>query len=379
MKATKNPASCHAIPLLLTWLLVSVLSACGADPVAGDFKAPVLGTVRVEAEAFRARISCPVSGPLGGVSRCGFRLEGSLQKEIPATIEDGKLQADVKGLAADSEYRVEAFLTNGDEVITAERISFRTDDGPETVDIPDPVFRRYILANFDTNEDDVLTLPEAQYIRRIEVCTDSIITLAGIEKMAQLQELIAQGNWSHGCIYQVDLSGNPILRCCLLDDNQLRTVDLSANPMLEEFGIGGNPLTSIDFSHNPRIWSIGMNNVPLDYLPDMTFLDLESLHFDHVARYIPEDYFRNFPNMGGCNIGFFQGSHIDFSQCTQLNSVWCYDSPNLEELDLTASNCTEHDWISAQSCPKLRYIYLRKGHTINHLEKDPHTEIIYVD
>lgn len=170
------------------------------------------------------------------------------------------------------------------------------------------------MANFDTNEDEVLTLPEAQHIRRIEVCTDSIITLAGIEKMAQLQELIAQGNWSHGCIYQVDLSGNPILRCCHLDDNQLRTVDLSANPMLEEFTIGGNPLTS-----------------------------------------------------------------IDFSQCTQLNSVWCYDSPNLEELDLTASNCTEHDWICAQSCPKLRYIYLRKGHTINHLEKDPHTEIIYID
>ena len=111
----------------------------------------------------------------------------------------------------------------------------------------------------------------------------------------------------------------------------------------------------------------------------MTFLDLESLHFDHVARFIPEDFFRNFPKMGGCNIGSFQGSHIDFSQCTQLNSVWCYDSPNLEELDLTASNCTEHDWICAQSCPKLRYIYLRKGHTINHLEKDPHTEIIYID
>ena len=151
------------------------------------------------------------------------------------------------------------------------------------------MFRRYILANYDTNADEVLTVLEALTVSRIEVCTDSISSLKGIEKMERLQELIATGNWSHGWLYEIDLSGNPALRCCLLDDNQLRTVDLSANPMLEEFSIGGNPLISIDFSHNPRLWSIGMNNVPLDYLPDMTFLHLESLHFDHVARFIPED------------------------------------------------------------------------------------------
>ena len=359
-------------------LILVLLAACGTDPVAGDFKAPVLGTVRVEAEAFRARISCPVSGPLGGVSRCGFRLEGSLQKEIPATIEDGKLLAEVKGLAADSEYRVEAYLTNGEAVLTAEAVSFRTDAGPETVDIPDPVFRRYILANYDTNADEVLTVLEALTVSRIEVCTDSISSLRGIEKMERLQELIAQGNWSHGWLHEIDLSGNPLLRCCKLDDNQLHTVDLSANPLLEEFTIGDNPLLSIDFSHNPRLWSIGMNNVPLDYLPDMTFLPLESLHFDHVARFIPEDYFRHFPKMGGCNIGLYEGRHIDFSQCTQLNSVWCYGSPNLEELDLTASTCTVFDWIQAGDCPRLRHIYLRKGSTVNHLWKDDHTEIVYV-
>ena len=360
-------------------LVLVLLYACTPDPAAGDFAAPKLGAVTVETEAFRVWISCPVSGSLSGISHCGFRLDGSVQKEVPATISGGKLLAEVKGLAADSEYRVEAYLTNGEAVLTAEAVSFRTDAGPETVDIPDPVFRRYILANYDTNADEVLTVLEALTVSRIEVCTDSISSLRGIEKMERLQELIAQGNWSHGWLHEIDLSGNPLLRCCKLDDNQLHTVDLSANPLLEEFGIGGNPLLSIDFSHNPRLWSIGMNNVPLDYLPDMTFLPLESLHFDHVARFIPEDYFRHFPKMGGCNIGLYEGRHIDFSQCTQLNSVWCYGSPNLEELDLTASTCTVFDWIQAGDCPRLRHIYLRKGSTVNHLWKDDHTEIVYVE
>lgn len=364
--------------ILFVVLFLELLAACTHDPVAGDFQAPKLGAVTVEAEAFRAWISCPVSGNLAGVSACGLRFGDAMLREVPATWENGSLKAEIKGLRSNTDYHAEFFLTNGAETLTSEA-SFRTLDGPEIVEIPDPVFRRYILANYDTNADEVLTVQEALTVSRIEVCTDSISSLNGIEKMERLQELIAKGNWSHGLLYEIDLSGNPDLRCCFLDDNQLRTVDLSANPMLEEFGIGGNPLLSIDFSHNLRLWSIGMNNVPLDYLPDMTFLHLESLHFDHVARFIPEDYFRNFPKMGGCNIGLYEGRHIDFSQCTQLNSVWCYDSPNLEELDLTASTCTEHDWICAQSCPNLRYIYLRKGHTINHLEKDPHTKLIYVD
>ena len=365
-------------PLLFVVVFLEILSACTPDPKAGDFAAPKLGAVTVEVEAFRARISCPVSGSLAGATACGLRFGDAMLREVPATWENGSLKAEIKGLRSNTDYRAEFFLTNGAETLTSDA-SFHTLDGPETVEIPDPVFRRYILANYDTNADEVLTVLEALTVSRIEVCTDSISSLKGIEKMERLQELIATGNWSHGWLYEIDLSGNPALRCCLLDDNQLRTVDLSANPMLEEFSIGGNPLISIDFSHNPRLWSIGMNNVPLDYLPDMTFLPLESLHFDHVARFIPEDYFRHFPKMGGCNIGLYEGQHIDFSQCIQLNSVWCYGSPNLEELDLTASTCTEHDWICTQSCPNLRCIYLRKGHTINHLEKDPHTKLLYVD
>ena len=56
--------------ILFSLLLVlsSVLAGCGEDPAASDFAAPQLGAVTVEAEAFRVRIACPVSGNLDGVS-----------------------------------------------------------------------------------------------------------------------------------------------------------------------------------------------------------------------------------------------------------------------------------------------------------------------
>ncbi len=52
-------------------LLLELLAACTPDPKAGDFAAPKLGAVTVEAEAFRAWVSCPVSGSLAGALPLG--------------------------------------------------------------------------------------------------------------------------------------------------------------------------------------------------------------------------------------------------------------------------------------------------------------------
>ena len=358
-------------------LILVLLAACGTDPVAGDFKAPVLGTVRVEAEAFRARISCPVSGPLGGVSRCGFRLEGSLQKEIPATIEDGKLQADVKGLAADSEYRVEAFLTNGDEVITAERISFRTDDGPETVDIPDPVFRRYILANFDTNEDEVLTVPEALAIEGFSVSTDSIYSLSGIEKMKNLRDFGAEADYDKGKLSAIDLSGCPQLEGITLNGNALTALDVSKLKRLKTLLVSGNPLLSIDLSQNRKLEVLHLNSTRLVEIPDLTNLPLKVLAIAGVAALIDADYLRNFPELESVWVTDYPGTHIDLSCNTRLNSVQFDNNRYLEELDLTAVFFLQR--LDVRECPQLRRVLLRKGTTVELLQKDPHTEIVYVD
>ena len=82
---------------------ILLLAGCGTDPLAQDFAAPKLGTLKVEAEAFRARISCPVSGNLSGISGFGFRFGAGSLKEIPAKLEGGLLKAEVKALCADTD------------------------------------------------------------------------------------------------------------------------------------------------------------------------------------------------------------------------------------------------------------------------------------
>ena len=370
------------------FIIISILLAgCGTDPSASDFTAPKLGTVTIEAEAFRVRMSCPVNGSVAGVTTYGFRFgeagagiagnPGALWV-LPATLEDGWLKAEVKALRSDTDYHVEAFVGNGTETLTTQTVAFRTEAGPEIVDIPDPVFRRYLLANFDENGDEVLTVPEALSIHEIMVCTDSITSLKGIEKMSHLIRLEALGSDGYrGKLTQIDLSGNPLLECLNVNDNFISNLDLSAVTYLKEVCFATNPLSSIDFSANPLIIRIYMNNIPLETLPDMMSLPLESLHFDHVARLIPEDYFRNFPGLHDLNMSFYEGRRINLSCNTRLDALWAYCCPNLEEIDLTATALLKRLYVG--ECPKLRRVLVRAGTEFEELEKDGHTEIIYVE
>ena len=366
--------------LSIATAVVLSLSACTSDPVAGDFKAPELGEATVEAEAFRVMIRCPVRGGTDGISDFGVRLMSETAlKTLSATLESGTLQAEAKALEADTEYRAEIFIGNGAKEITR-AVSFRTEAGPQTVEIPDPVFRSYIMDHFDLNGDEVLTVVEAQDIREIEVCTDSIYSLCGIEKMGQLVRLVADGShWGNGHLWEVDLSGNPKLEYCHLESNRLSTVDLSCNPQLWNFSACVNPLDSIDFSHNPKLTEIGLNGTGMDHLPDMTFLPLRSLHMSELARFMPGDYLRQFPKLYSFNVGGFQGTALDLSGNPEIISIWCENAPNLEVLDFTAFTGPVLEHLHVENCPKLNKVVLRKGTTIQNIDKADHTEIVYTE
>lgn len=374
----KNNLSLFFLAIALT----AALSSCDQNPSASEFVAPELGAVTVEAEAFRAKIACLVSGSMNGVTAYGvqFGKAGTTPSELGTSMENGRLCAEIKALSSDTDYCVEVWMTNGAEMLSSGTVTFRTKKGDAVVEIPDPVFRRYLLENFDLNGDDVLTEPEALQITKIEVCTDSIYSLKGIEKMHYLRHLSADGTqWGKGVLHDVDLSGNPMLEYCSLESNRLHTVDLSGNPDLNSLSVDFNPLDSIDFSHNPNLTHIGINCTNLRYIPEMTFLHIGSLHMAEVARAMPEDFLRNFPDLFSFNIACFQGKTLDLSQNHFLHSVWCENSPYIEEIDMTATNYTELGTLMFQNDPNLRRILLRAGTTFEVLQKDDHTEIVYIN
>ena len=453
-------------PRLLLFLFL--LAACTPDPTAGDFAAPRLGKVTVEAETFQARISCPVSGNLSGISDYGIRFEDPdaivTSQSVSATLADSVLRAEVKALSPGTTYHAEIYLTNGAAEIT-QTFTFRTEAGTETVNIPDPVFRRYILANYDYNRDGEISRAEASAVERIDIESDEIATLKGLEYFTnlrylkcvgthispeheaygsgilsyldvthcpELEELIVYQNQitaidvSHcpklrnlhparNFLTELDLSNNPLLthlapdfnllteidvsHCPLLDrldvsnnelteidvsaltalhdllvrGNQLTNLDVSNNTALKELQCSENNLTEIDLTNNRHIIILFLQDNPLS-LPDLSGLDLESLHISELTHDLPADYFRQFPNLISVNFSGYRGAVLDLSQNTKLQDVWAWNINNMPSLNLSASSDLRNLYCSGE---QLQYVYVQNGVTFDHLEKDQHTQIIY--
>mgnify|MGYP002868967887 FL=1 len=72
-------------------------------------------------------------------------------------------------------------------------------------------------------------------------------------------------------------------------------------------------------------------------------------------------------------MGFYEGQTVDFSVNTQLEDLWAYGCPHLEELDLTATARLKKLYLG--ECPKLKHVLVRAGTVFEELEKDAHTEI----
>ena len=110
---------------------------------------------------------------------------------------------------------------------------------------PNPIFRKCVQENFDTNKDGVLSRSEADavkwiYVKKYDYALDSekelhyltrsenIYSLKGIEYFSELTELYCSGN-------------------------QLTTLDVSKNTKLEKLDCWGNQLTTLDLSKNTKL------------------------------------------------------------------------------------------------------------------------------
>lgn len=159
------------------------------------------------------------------------------------------------------------------------------------VQIPDAIFRTYILENFDVNKDGEISSEEADAIIKIECYTRGISSLEGIEFFPNLEEL----HCSNNKLTKLDISNNTKLKILrpfrnnissldlskaldlihlecfelpleVLDLSKntelefldcfrcgLTKLDLSNNTKLAKLFTGGNPLGSLDISNNPEL------------------------------------------------------------------------------------------------------------------------------
>jgi Leucine-rich repeat (LRR) protein len=117
------------------------------------------------------------------------------------------------------------------------------------IDIPDANFKAYLVANFDKNKDDEISISEAAVVTVISCDSKNISSLKGIEYFTALTKLYCSANQ----LTSLDLSKNTALTELSCYSNQLTSLDLSKNTALTYLSCSSNRLDSLDVIKNTAL------------------------------------------------------------------------------------------------------------------------------
>lgn len=222
--------------------------------------------------------------------------------------------------------------------------------------IPDSTFRAWLLWNYDSDKDGHLADTETESITKIELSTDNISTLEGIQGFPNLNYLHAQGTRKDEKIYgkltQVDLTGNPKLQHIHLIHNHISEVVLGDQPDLDYMCLDYNEVKTIDVKSYKKLTLLQVSYNKLTKI-DVSGLDeLDEFHCDDNPI-----------------------ETITLSNA-KLRSFRC-SGTLIKELDL--SKCLKMNDIDCAGCPNLTKIKLAKGQVIGNIRKDDDVKIEYYE
>ena len=308
---------------------------------------------------------------------------------VPAVLDGNLFTITLDGLEGATEYAFRAYIDNGKELrVFSDTKTFTTlapppvIDDPETpdepsgpddpgtarpadpqepaettfVEIADENFRAWILWRFDTNQDGKVSAAEAAAIREIELNTDAVRSLSGIEHFPNLSRLHAEGtrkgDTGLGTLESVDPSGNPQLVQLYIPHNRVKTLDLSSTSHLDYLEVYMNEIEVLDVSMLKEVTLMNVGRNPLKRL-DVRGLDaLDELHCDGapITELALDNKVLRYIDCSGTDI-----SQLDLSRCPKINTV----------------DCT--------GCTKLTTIWLAKGQVLGSLRKEDTAKIQYYD
>lgn len=323
---------------VLTAVMFAILLAVSCnEPSPDKFPAPEFGPVSVSLNGLAGTVQCQVINEADGFNY-GFilREDGFSQaREILAKPSGGAIKAALEGLVPATDYAVRAFATNGINEVLSEEKHFSTEKS--IVTMPDPVFEKLILRDYDNNGDGLLSLEEAERINSLNFCTDSISCIEGIECFSNLQALSCHGsNIEHrtGRLTRIDLRQNNHLRHVETNGNNLKEILLPEGYSdIEEFRCFFNRLESLDLSRCPKLkllhcWENNLTTLDLSANQFLTDLRCAQNNFSEGLDVSSNKELRYFY----CNDANLQA--IDVSNNIELLEFGCYNN-YLKEIDVS--------------------------------------------
>lgn len=267
-----------------------------------------------------------------------------------------------------------------------------TIEASSDVSLPDPAFREFILANYDSDGNGKLSQAEAKAITSLDVANKGITTLEGVRAMTNLRTLVCDNNLIEGelnlsglknltdltCGYNrysklnlagcsglvnlrandnytssagvntfymtaIDLTGCSAVKYINLQDNTLSAINLSDCAALEDLHLEINNIKSIDLTHCQKlIWAHIRNN------------NLGGGSVD----------FTKCPNIQGIFASDMQLGAINIAGCSKLKEISVQNN-RLQKLDLAGCNAIERleclgnsiDALNVTACANLKTLW----------------------
>lgn len=219
-------------------------------------------------------------------------------------------------------------------------LSCRNEKADKKVTFEDNRFKAYILATYDKDNDGEISYEEAEEIRRIVVCTDTIASLAGIECMPNLEYLSCNGTRDNGNdgfivngrLEKLDVTKNTRLTCLNCSNNKLTSLDVTNNPDLDILGAYSNNLKSIDLSNNTKLRYLTLDynqftSLDIRHIPSLQYISCRHNQISLLDLGVND-------KLQTLYCGYNNIQALDLKNCQSLEDLSCYEN-KIESIDLS--------------------------------------------
>lgn len=244
------------------------------------------------------------------------------------------------------------------------------------INIPDEKFKSYLVANYDNDGDGEISKAEATLVEKIEINTDNIYSLEGLEHFVNLEFLACDGSLVGGTyrgkLTSINTSNLTFLKYFSCEGNKISTLNVDNNRMLVILGCGGNQLTGINTQYNTLLKSFSCSKNQISIIDVSQNQALIYLYCGN--NNIMNLDITNNVELVSLDCGKNKLETINTSANIKLEGFICHEN-NLTSLDVSENRSLR--FLFCQFNDSLYEIWLHKGQTIAELYKDEHTVIKY--
>ncbi len=201
----------------------------------------------------------------------------------------------------------------------------------QAINIPDPIFNSYLLANtaINTNGDSLIQVSEANsFSGAINISYSSVYSLIGIEEFTSLLTL----DVSNTQLDTLDLSMNHSLKTLKFRFTRIEELNLNGADSLEYLDCYGSKITSLDVSNNLQLQFLYLNENNLSTLNVSNNSILEQLYVNNNFN-LMSIVVNGADSLMELSVTHCNVKNLDVSNNLVLKKLWCNDS--LASLDVT--------------------------------------------